>query len=449
MSENLELDDDFFKAYSKKVKEESDSKGGTSSYPQPEYEDIGYVGCAKGTFSIVRLIGAPVDACKMGYKRKPTDPIEIMTCEVKDDEGKRFTIRMPLRQPVAADNHILIRLYDKVMKKERINGKSVLVNENKPQYKEIFDMVSKGGFKPEDGRTYQYSSGYKGDVVSIYNVIDRSDDWCKKNKHTKILCRDLNVDDQGRVWAKPGIKSYGSIQKIAAIIGKYGSFEKYDLGFKRTGLKDSPWEIVNASRLKEAEMTEDLVNDDGSEVDVSTIMTGPLTDEELAYENYNLDKFFAPTTYHKLQKRIGNLFKLCDAQMGTHFTEELAGLVEKEKAEWDAAAAQKEAAQEVKENEEIRAAASSEEPEEAAPAPRRRAAAPASEGLTEEKIALLKGWERLSDEIKARVKDVVMNEAGKPEIVWDRKDDLLQCDACGALSPEEGVTHCPVCGAKF
>jgi rubrerythrin len=239
------------------------------------------------------------------------------------------------------------------------------------------------------------------------------------------------------------------------LISKYGSFEKYDVAMKRTGVKDNPWEIINASRLKDKDMLEDLINDDGSQVAVDKIVVGPLTQEELGYEQYNIDRFFCPTSYHKIQSRIGGVFKLCDAQLGTHFTEELEGLVQKEQAEWDARAAEKEAAQSETENSAIKEAVSVQEADPvdeamAAPAPeapaRRRATA--AEGLSAEKIALLKGWEHLSDEIKARIKDVT-DEGGKVSIVWDRKDDLLQCDACGALSPEEGVTHCPVCGAKF
>jgi rubrerythrin len=251
------------------------------------------------------------------------------------------------------------------------------------------------------------------------------------------------------------VKTYGTLQKIAGLISKYGSFEKYDVAMKRTGVKDNPWEIINASRLKDKDMLEDLINDDGSQVAVDKIVVGPLTQEELSYEQYNIDRFFCPTSYHKIQSRIGGVFKLCDAQLGTHFTEELEGLVQKEQAEWDARAAEKEAAQSETENSAIKEAVSVQEADPvdeamAAPAPeapaRRRATA--DEGLSAEKIALLKGWEHLSDEIKARIKDVT-DEGGKVSIVWDRKDDLLQCDACGALSPEEGVTHCPVCGAKF
>ena len=454
-NESVELDDAFFEAYAKKIKDENQSNGnGGKSYDPPEYEEIGYVGCERGVFTIVRLIGAPIGAESQGYKRKPYDPKEIITCEVKDDEGKRFTIKLPLRGPIASDNHILFRLYDKVMKKEKINGESVYINKNK--HPEIFEMVSKGGFKPSDGFTYQYSSGYRGDKVSIYNCIDRKDDWCAKNKHTKILCRDLNVDDQGRSWPKPGIKSFGSTTKIAQLIGKDGSFEKYDIAFKKTGVKENPWEIINASKMKDKDMIEELGNDDGSTVDEKSIVVGRMTQEELNYERYDLDKLFQPTTYQKIQKRISGLFKLCDAQMGTHFTEELAGLVEKEKAYFAEKYKKEENEQAAAENAEIKTAlkeekTKEEEPveEEVTPVRTRSRTTVEDNGLSADKIALLKGWEFMTDEIKSRIKDVEEKSDGSVSIIWDRKDDLLQCDACGALSPEEGVTHCPVCGAKF
>ena len=88
-NESVELDDAFFEAYAKKIKDENQSNGnGGKSYDPPEYEEIGYVGCERGVFTIVRLIGAPIGAESQGYKRKPYDPKEIIPCEVKDDEGK-------------------------------------------------------------------------------------------------------------------------------------------------------------------------------------------------------------------------------------------------------------------------------------------------------------------------------------------------------------------------
>lgn len=456
-----ELDDEFFKAYSKKIKDESTSQSSNSFSQEKEYEEVGYAGCDQGYYKIVRLLGAPIGAESQGYKRKPTDPKEVLMCEVKDDKGKRFTIKMPLRAERASDNHILIRMYDKVMEKARINGVTVYVNKDK--HPEAFELISKGGFKPEDGKTYQFSGGLKGDKLSIYNCIDRSDDWCKNNKHSKILCRSVNVDDQGRIWAKPGIKSFGSVNKIAELLGKYGSFMKYDLAFERTGQKENPWNIKNASRLKEAGMLEDLANMDGTEVDANQIVIGPLSDEEKNYELYDLDKFFGPTSYTKIYNRIPSFFKIVDAAFGTHYEDEIRSLSEKEKTEW---ALVKEAEQTEAEQKEIEKNLNLNESEIAEATSTENSALsddsifgvsevkssrkrPSSnEGLSVDKIAKLKGYQYLTDDIKNRIKDIIEDENGKVKIIWDREDDLLECDDCGTLSPEAS-TACPVCGAKF
>ena len=69
-------------------------------------------------------------------------------------------------------------------------------------------------------------------------------------------------------------------------------------------------------------------------------------------------------------------------------------------------------------------------------------------GLTADKIALLKGYDMLPEVSKNRIKDVT-NINGKVNIIWDTEVDCLACDSCGAMSPEQGTTHCPVCGVKF
>lgn len=456
-----ELGDEFFASYSKSIAEQNANKGTGGGY-DAEYDEIAYVGCDRGFYTTVRLLGAPIGAESQGYKRRPHDPKEIQVLEVKDDDGKRFTIRLPLRAETPRDNHILYRIYDKVTEKVKINGESV--PKWKTQKPEVYEKVTKGGFLPSDGKTYQFASGYRGDRVSIYNVIDRSDKWCKDNKHSKILCRDLNIDDQNRVWAKPGIKSFGTVTKLAELIGKYGSFEKYDVALQKTGVKENPWNIKNASRLKEAGMTEELINADGSPISEDNIVIGPLTDEERTYERYDLDKYFSPTRYTKIYKRIPSLFKLVDASFGTTFEDEIKAEVEREKKEWEEIRAKQEAEKAAKENKAVAEAVGMTEDEvaetvspentplneamESAGVPnsgRRRSAATSDE--TPAYASLLKGWDKLSDEVKARIVSV-SDEGGKVTIKWDRSDDLLQCDTCDAMSPEE-VSHCPVCGVKF
>lgn len=476
-----QLNDEFFAEYAKKLKEkeaaEKNSKG--SSYtPNKSYEEVAYAGTDKGQYKVVRLLGAPIgtESVMSSFKRSGSDPHEVLVADVKDDSGKRFTIRMPVPAERESDNYILMRLYNKVMEKTYVNKKPIYVNEQK--FPELFKLVSKGGFKESDGFAFTYSKGFKGDRVVIYNVIDRTDDWCEKNKHTKILARDVTVDDQNRVWAKEGIKSFGFVTKVRDLIGKYGNYEKYDVAIKKNGEKDNPFDVKNASRLKEKEMMEELINNDGSQVNEMYITPErPLTQEEMAFKRYDIEKLFGPTRYGKLLERIPSVFKLCDASLGTNYFEELQGLAAKEKAEFEAMRAQQEAEQAAAENaairenlnmteEEVNAAVSPENSElstdamfgtasfdnmqnvatEEAPKTRRSAAA--STGLTADKIALLKGYDMLPEASKNRIKDVT-NLNGKVKIVWDTEADCLACDSCDAMSPEEGTTHCPVCGVKF
>ena len=221
-------------------------------------------------------------------------------------------------------------------------------------------------------------------------------------------------------------------------------------------------------------MMEELINNDGSQVNENLIVEGNLTQEEMAYKKYDIEKLFGPTPYYKLLKRIPSVFKLCDASLGTNYFEELQGLAEREKAEWEAKRAETEAAQAEAENAAIRENLNMTEAEMnevastdtmpdpmAAPAttasfdtmetanveaPKTRRSA--ATGLTADKIALLKGYDMLPEASKNRIKDVT-NINGKVNIVWDTEADCLACDTCGAMSPEEGTTHCPVCGVKF
>ncbi|MCF0126071.1 MAG: hypothetical protein HUJ68_10035 [Clostridia bacterium] len=474
-----QLSDEFFAEYAKTLKQKEDdakNSNGSSYSSNVSYEDLAYTGTDKGQYRIVRLLGAPIgtETVRPSFKRGPNDPRELIVADVKDDEGKRFTIRMPLPAERESDSYILLRLYNKVMEKTYINKKPVYVNEGK--FPELFELVSKGGFKESDGFSFTYSKGFKGDRIVVYNVIDRSDDWCAKNKHTKILARDVTIDDQNRVWAKAGLKSFGFVSKIRDLIGKYGNYEKYDVAIKKNGEKDNPFDVKNASRLKEADMMEELINNDGSQVDKNYIVEGEMTPEERQYKAYDLEKLFAPTSYRKLLKRIPSLFKLCDACLGTHYFEELQGLADKERQEWDAKNTEKEAEQEAAENaairenldmtdEQIDNAVSPENPglsddavfgaptesfdtmKDVEEAPKRRSAS-SETGLTADKIALLKGYDMLPENLKGRIKDV-KNFNGKVSIVWDNEADCLACDKCEAMSPEVGTTHCPVCGVKF
>jgi len=442
-----DLDASFFQSYAAKMKKDAEKKQ-SGNFTAKTYDEIGYVGLEVGNNKFLRLIGAPPGAETMGYVRKNYDPKKIMMCDVKDDSGKKFQIRLPLREDVPAHNHILHRLYDKVMEIVWVNKKKIYVNESK--HPELWTAVTKGGYTQEaDGKGYSIAAGYKSTTYTIMNVIDRQDNWCAENKSTKILCRDIGIGKDGTVWPKPGIKSFGFDKRIADLVGKYGNMETFDVAIMRTGEKDPPLELKNASLYKQKDMMEELKNSDGNLPDGNLIVIGPLTAEEKAYKRYDLDKLYQPTSYTKLLKRIPSLFKLCDATLGTKFYEELEGLSVKEKEEWarlypkeDIAAI--EAEQEEAENKAIKEEVKKEEP------PKRRTAVGPIEKLSDEKIAYLKGWAKLSDKEKSLIKDIKVKDGKLIEVVYEDCEEtksLYACD-CGLGSPE-CFSVCPGCGASF
>jgi len=443
-----DLDDSFFENYSKKVQADSQRNSGGTSFTPRKFDPIGYAGCEKGVNKIFRMIGAPPGAEAVGYTRKNYDSKEVLMCEVKDDKGKKFIIRLPKREDNVAYNHILHRLYDKVTETVWVNKKKIYINEGK--FPELWAAVTKTGYKPEDVNGWKMAAGLKSTNFVIYNVIDRQDKWCEENKHTKILCREVNIDEKDNVWAKPGLKAWGFINRLTDLQNKYKSLEKYDVAIKRTGQKDTPFELRNASIHKEKDMMDELKNADGTLPDTNIIVVGPLSNEEKAYGRYDLDKLYQPTSCTKILNRISSVFKLADACLGTKFFEELTGLSEKEKAEWKEKFGTEneedieEQNQAAVENKEI-----TQKVADAAPARRASIGSPTVE-LSAEKIAALIGWSKITDVQKTLIKDVIIDGGKVKDIVWipaKETENLLACE-CNIACPES-FASCPACGADF
>lgn len=469
VEQEVVLDDEFFKNYSKGIKEEESKKKFSGNFSS-DYETMKWCGTTTGENQIVRLIGVPPGA--KGVNRRAFDPIILGVCDVKDDEGKRMQVKLPPRAEEPMDDHIVYRLYDRVNEVTWIKGndgknKKVFVNEAK--HPELFEAVNKTGFNPaKDGKSYTYANGLKAQQCVVFNCVDRMDDWCKDNKHTKLLSKQVDVvtKDDGSVaeYAKTGVPIFGFVNKVADLVGKYGNYEKYDVAIKRTGQMTSPYEVRNASKMKQVDNLEELQNDNGEDVQVDRIVVGLMTEEELHYERYDLTKIFQPTGYRKLLKRLGKVFKLCDATLGTTFEDELKKKADVEQKEWDAKAAEQEetqtsteqtevkkAVEEVKAEESFVEEETAGEPETPAEQPMKRRVGPAIQ-LDTDKIALLKGWPKLSEREKAGIKDVIVKDGKVVKLEFTSDIDtkeMLECPDCNVTAPSSYETTCPVCACRF
>ena len=448
-------DDEEFAAFAKRAEEEAaqQNKSGSSFTPK-DYDKIEWVGLEEKA-KIIRIVGGAPSSMRPGSHVNPTDAHEIFVSTILDDNGKRMKLKLPLHADDISHEHIMWRIINKVNEVKWVkgaDGKSTKVNVNE-QYP-WFEKVNKGGFAPTD-KSYQYSKGWKGQQVVIMNVIDREDNWCAENKHTKLLSKKLSGDNGE--FAEIGVPSFGFCSALSNIVKSYGSWERYDVQVRRTGQKTTPIDVKQATLYKKNGLVQELDKDKLQYVSLNET----LTPEELEYERYDISKFFAPTTYQKILSKLGNTIKSIDVDLRTNFYEELQALAEKEKKEFEEVYGSNAPVQEAAPAQTATVAQPTQTAPVAEAAPARTAvreavSTPAS-GLTPDKIALLKGWNLLTDEEKAVIVDVVKNPDGTlADIVYNTDHPVLSCPSiypdghvgCGINAPD--FFHaCPSCGSVF
>lgn len=448
-------DDEEFAAFAKRAEEEAaqQNKSGSSFTPK-DYDKIEWVGLEEKA-KIIRIVGGAPSSMRPGSHVNPTDAHEIFVSTILDDNGKRMKLKLPLHADDISHEHIMWRIINKVNEVKWVkgaDGKSTKVNVNE-QYP-WFEKVNKGGFAPTD-KSYQYSKGWKGQQVVIMNVIDREDNWCAENKHTKLLSKKLSGDNGE--FAEIGVPSFGFCSALSNIVKSYGSWERYDVQVRRTGQKTTPIDVKQATLYKKNGLVQELDKDKLQYVSLNET----LTPEELEYERYDISKFFAPTTYQKILSKLGNTIKSIDVDLRTNFYEELQALAEKEKKEFEEVYGSNAPAPEAAPAQTATVAQPTQTAPVAEAAPARTAvreavSTPAS-GLTPDKIALLKGWNLLTDEEKAVIVDVVKNPDGTlADIVYNTDHPVLSCPSifpdgshgCGINAPD--FFHaCPHCGKTF
>lgn len=482
-------DDDIFNSWiaseDERKQKEEERKKNSGNYQKREYEAIKYVGLSKEHPTIVRFVGNFVSEDLKAHRPNPSDMKFMHISKVKSDDGKTtFYLYLPLRSDEPEQDHLMWKIIDTVYAKEWV--KDPATNKNKPietfkiKHPDIYEKVNKGGFTEADGKwPYMYARGWKGPEMLLINVIDRRDDWCKVNKHTKLISKNVNVTAEGKEYADFGVPAYGFFGPLTNLRNNFKmGWEKYDVVITKTGEKlDTVTNMFNGTAFTNpAAIAANLDKSMGISPDeYKYISQEPaLTEEELNYARYDLDENFRVTSYRTIDKYLGKTIQLIDAAVNedllsagktasSHFYADLQALVKEEADAW----AKEKATQEAVANEAAPTAPATPTETPAAPsfetmAPVQEAApvvrtvsqeAPAS-GLTPEKLAVLKGYNELSTEQKSYIKDVVLNSDGTlNHIEWtDTAPSLLDCPkdmgGCGQLSPNSFAV-CPACGKHF
>lgn len=462
---------DAFEAFSNQTQALADAEANRASSSgnnnQITYEEQKWVGLDQGKYHIMRIVGNPPESMTPGFKAADTDAHEIYYSEIKADDGKKFQLRLPVRGDLPEKDHLMWRIIDKVLTVTWTN--KVKSYKYQDKFPDIFNKVKFGGWdssNPAEAKNHQYSKGWSGQKIVLMNVIDREDNWCAENKHTKLLARQISTkqypDGTVAEFVSKGIPSYGFLNKLGGLVANYKTWENYDIGVKRTGIKTEPYQIINATAFVNGKIPE-IPQDK-----IPLVNLNPLTDEEKAYERYNIAKLFGPVTYAKIDAKLGASIKLIDACLGTNFYTELQTLKAEEAAKWEAEKAEKEAESAITPAQAApvtvtasitdpvygignRAAPVNQTPiPEAAPAPTaRRAVAPATPAID---TLLLKGYEYLTPEQKAEIVSVTKKADGVLDIVYRSADGspvtTVPCPICGAAGLMSHH-HCVACGTEF
>jgi len=449
------VDDAAFTAFAQEVEAENESDNQNSRYGRNnnssftrDYEQTAWTGLEPKKMSAIRFLGLPPssEAAKDDFSAR-----EIFSAEIKDDNGKIMKMNLPLRSDLPDHDYILWQIIDAMTVVDWENKVKFFVYER--SHPDLFNRIYKGGFDPiKDGKKFSYAKGWGGQQVIIVNCLDRSRmDWHRANKHSMLLSKNISYGQPREDGSVPefvtvGVPSFGFKNLIGQLVGNYGNWERYDLGVLRNGDKQNPYKIINASAYKEASLPElpaylkDVVT-----------ATGPLSDEELSWDRYNLAKLYAPTNYHKIQSRLGRTIKAVDAACGTRFTETLSQLVAEEKARWDVEFPKDKVTSAPTATPVAKPAAFS-APAVSRATPARVVTATASTPVaTSFDTTLLKGWDKLSLEEKAQIKGVVVENGKLVDIEYvDGSASPVGCPNgdCQIPSPNSFL-HCPACGRNF
>ena len=447
--ESMGFDDEFKKFAQQVEQEEKEKASRRGNVFAANYENIKWTGLEKGKMKIIRALGGvPNSGATPGTARI------VRIARIVNDKKNFIRVILPSRESSEGNSYILWRVIDRIMEVQWVNKQKVFVHEK--AHPEIFNIVFRNNIDTQ--RFGLESRGWMGREMFIMNCIDRDPlvyQWSKENKHAVLLSKNVAVitTPEGKILEFPeeGVPAFGFTNILATTIFKYyGNWTNYDLGIEKTGLMQPPMRIINASKHIE-EVPEDVRNQ---------VVVGPLTEEEKSWELYNLDKLFAPTSYSKLWKNLKLTFQMIDAQLGSHYSEELKALAEEEAKAFKEAGAEKQS-EDYSVEEQFTPSISKSSTQNKTPAEQKSPAhteipsrtissTPPTQQSNSSSITKesLPGWEKLKPEERALIVSAKLKPDNSWDITYNTNSKRYKCPNCGTISPEEIMT-CPGCGLQF
>lgn len=285
-----------FQEAKKKAEAEASAKSGYIKEDIPEFET-----CVlnKGVPKIIRLLGnSPL------MRDKDTDPIIVKRSMCIDDDGHYATV-------ILSDDkdHPINVLFRTILGKYKFDKDTKVrtyYNAGKPS----FERFMYNG-KPKEKRS-AYERGMQPETYYLFNCIDKTDNWCAENKHSKLLCWDSSVkeiDGKNRTYYTYGVKPSFYTNVFDEKCTEFNRmFDEFDIVVMR--LKEKKGDSYLTILTPEQKMA---INNLG--LDFSKVTMDYLTDDEESYGLYKLEDIpfiSRPTSCTYFLKVFSKLIKQAD-----------------------------------------------------------------------------------------------------------------------------------------
>ena len=432
-----------------------------------EFEHVECLGLEDQKEKAFRIVGRGFQNRKLS-----TDAKMIMQSSIRTDDGKGYTkINWPISYIENKGDYfpdpdwILTKLFNTVNKGKWYKYSAGILKDSNgqiypPDY--INPITKKDGerlFDHKDTEIFMRINSNMRDNPSlkefapnfypvkriVINVIDRMNDWCLINKHTKELSSKVSYvekkNEKGEIvkvsFSELGVpklcydgiinhylKTSGSFAQIDTVIVKDSTNKKYDI-----------YDAMDDRYLKETK---------------GIASCNPLTEEEKSYELYDFDNIYRIASYAKLKKNLTGLFKLCDIELETKFYDELVNLCKIEDE-------QKKAEEKAKVKSEVKGSSVAESVGETKTREVRQSQKKSVSEKTIEQLCVenFPSWGKVPDnEKQIMIESIISFKDAVPVYTKEAKDVLCNNEKCKFKDSTEDTTFpakmftCPVCGRK-
>lgn len=435
MEENLSRRERYER--SKKARDDAAKQNsGYTPYEVPEFEALVL---EQDKCHVLRLVGEVPE-----LRKNSLDALVVERSMVRSDDGKYFNMiwhpdkNWPFR--------VLARKLCKYKYEDTGAGSKMKVYENAGcELLQYFNTNGKENPSP-------FESGMNSSKYVLINAIDRMDDWCVKNKHTKMVAWDVNEveDKKYYTWGmKAGLFNEIFNVKCNAVQAHY---EEFDLVLRRFSQNKKPKDDVYYQVMynEEKKVIENWSIKD--KIDYASFISDndDLTPEEKKYERYSLENIpfiSMPTPMGVIMNKMGDFIKKIDKKYNWGIWEMMVEWNAKEKEE----AKKNEKSEDTTNKSSVTLNSEDEDlPTSVEEKPTKTSKTPkmVKKGIefTEEMLDAFSGLKKCPEHIHSHIVDVNVDTM---EITFDLEADVL-CgnEECGMEIPDS-FDYCPYCGTNY